>query len=280
MKAPSGRGLGGKRSVHDSRDHRYAGGVRSLLNPAPPLRIDRRADLPPVWQQGGLGSCEGHGGAGRLVEMYPGFMPSRLAIYFAGRVMEGTTDQDVGMQTRDLMKVLQAGVISEDLWPYDESRFKDHPPVGGGRNIGAYSRLEGENEVVDFLWREGSVVLSFEVPKVFDSDAVAGSGVMPLGGDDNMIGGHCVLAVGYDLDFRAGPNFVGFPWKADQVEDSMLLCRNSWGADWGLKGYFWLPMSWAVDPNTGNDTWAAYRAPDGPQVAGIPITGSFTGGAI
>ncbi|GJL87165.1 MAG: hypothetical protein DHS20C03_08740 [Minwuia thermotolerans] len=42
-------------------------------------------------------------------------------------------------------------------------------------------------------------------------------------------GGHAVLAVGHGLDGQGG---------------TAILVRNSWGANWGVGGYGWLPRSY------------------------------------
>jgi C1A family cysteine protease len=33
------------------------------------------------------------------------------------------------------------------------------------------------------------------------------------------------------------------------------LCRNSWGPDWGLGGYFTLPYAYLTDPDLASDFW-------------------------
>jgi C1A family cysteine protease len=45
---------------------------------------------------------------------------------------------------------------------------------------------------------------------------------------EHIIGGHAVLAVGYD--------------DAKQV----LIVRNSWGPAWGYQGYFYMPYAYTA----------------------------------
>ena len=61
---------------------------------------------------------------------------------------------------------------------------------------------------------------------------------MPLPSSiDTPIGGHAVLAVGYD------------------DEDHVFICRNSWGASWGDAGYFYMPYAYLLDSNLSSDFW-------------------------
>jgi C1A family cysteine protease len=49
----------------------------------------------------------------------------------------------------------------------------------------------------------------------------------------DVVGGHAVLLVGYDLNSRL--------WRV----------RNSWGTGWGEGGYAWLPWAWTGLPWCG-----------------------------
>ena len=91
--------------------------------------------MPPVYDQGQLGSCTANAiGAAfefdQVKEGYKDFMPSRLFIYYNERAMEGTIDTDSGAMIRDGMKsVAKVGVCAEDTWAYDISKFTEKPPT-------------------------------------------------------------------------------------------------------------------------------------------------------
>lgn len=256
---PTGRHLGSLISPEDSRDYEYAPQLRrALLSTPPPSRVDRRANFPAVWDQGAIGSCEGHAGAAKLAELYPGYMASRLAIYYFGRKLMGTIDRDSGMYTRDLMKVLQRGVVNEIEWPYDIARWRELPPMLGETNsIARYSRLRKRDELIDYLANEGAAVFSFQVPKYFDGPGMR-SGIVPTSEiGTNLIGAHCVIAVGYDLNFTASIDFRKANLPASDVDNEMVLVRNSWGSTWGMNGHFWLPLSAVL---ADDDAWAVHPA--------------------
>jgi len=100
-----------------------------------PTKVDLTAKMPPIYDQGQLGSCTANAiGAAfefdQVKEGYKDFMPSRLFIYYNERAMEGTIDTDSGAMIRDGMKsVAKVGVCAEDTWAYDISKFTEKPPT-------------------------------------------------------------------------------------------------------------------------------------------------------
>jgi len=237
----------GLKSAPDDRDFPYRSRRPGVLGLPPPRQIDRSGALPPVWDQGPEGSCTAQAGMAKLYELYPGFVGSRLAAWWVARKFEGTLGQNVGVETRTMLKVLQAGVIPEEVWAYDLVHANDAPPpVSDRRFIGSYSRLRGAAALIDHLAHDGSVIFSIDLPDSFMED-----GTFPdtLERHDRW---HEVLAVGYDLDLGD------------------LLVRNSWGEAWGPmgNGHFWCPITWATDAMVGDDLWSASAAPAG-TVAGV-----------
>ncbi len=83
-------------------------------------------------------------------------------------------------------------------------------------------------------------VFGFSVYESFESDDVTKTGIVPMPGPaskDGFLGGHAVLAVGYD------------------DSQSRFIVRNSWGDKWGNKGYFTMPYAYLLDENLSDDFW-------------------------
>src|ERR1700752_2140455 len=118
----------------DQRDHLYAAPPQMLARL--PKSTDLRAQCPPVYDQGQLGSCTANaiGGAlefDQLKQKKPNAAtPSRLFIYYNERAIEHTIDSDSGAQIRDGVKsVHKLGAPPEDPdWPYDINKFSQKPP--------------------------------------------------------------------------------------------------------------------------------------------------------
>jgi C1A family cysteine protease len=169
---------------------------------------------------------------------------SRLFIYYNERRIEGTTDEDAGAYIRDGIKALKEwGACDEFLWPYRESWFAAKPSEEAYRDalkrrIVAYYRVSDLSDLRTALADGNPVVFGFMVFASFESAAVSRTGIMPMpGANDEFRGGHAVLAVGYDDEKRH------------------LIVRNSWGASWGDKGYFYMPYGYINDPGLSSDFW-------------------------
>lgn len=228
---------GWKRDLPDHRDLLYSALIPSTKKL--PARVDLRSGCSPVENQLQIGSCTANALVGALEFLQikskqPLVDLSRLFVYYNEREMEGTVDQDSGAALRDGIKSLRnKGTCSEDAWPYDISRFRERPPSSCylsalNHQIIAYHSLRNLNEARTCLAEGFPFVFGFAVYSGFESDAVAKSGVLnyPTKGEGYM-GGHAVMAVGYD------------------DKSQSFIVRNSWGWDWGQAGYFTMPYEYA-----------------------------------
>jgi C1A family cysteine protease len=259
---PSGRFMGRKPDVPKDTDHKYMFAHTREMRAPRPTHVDLRSKGPPAFDQSTLGSCGPNAGEGMMAYLYPGFMGSRLQLYYDIRELEGDVGEDSGVQTRDVLEVLQkTGTAPESEWPYDITKFTDLPPRNAEidaakHKIKSYSRLTTANEYLSCLANGFTFLLGFNVPASFDSDFVAQTGILL---DPEMaepsIGGHDVLAVGYDLTFRESKIVQDAGIDPKLVAEHTLIMRNSWSATWGDNGHFYLSLRYAVDASTGFDAW-------------------------
>jgi len=237
--------------------------LRHLL--ALPPAVDLRPQIPwPPYDQGAIGSCTANAIAGAIQfdrhkqQQNPDFTPSRLFIYYNERAMEHSTPVDAGAQIRDGIKsVAHQGVCKETTWPYDpvEADPGTHlfppgsppatkPPAAAYHEAESYkavsySRVQQSLAQMKGCLAEGfPFVFGFSVySSLYDANGNPLAVVPMPSGADNLLGGHAVLAVGYD-DSR-----------------QLFTIRNSWGGDVQDHGYFYLPYSYLTDDNLANDFW-------------------------
>jgi C1A family cysteine protease len=232
----------------DQRDRMFAAPVAPG---ALPPKVDLTAQCPPVYDQGQLGSCTANAIAGAL-EFDQGkqqqgdvFVPSRLFVYYNERVIEGTVDEDSGAMLRDGIKsVAKQGAPHEALWPYSVSKFRTKPNAkayadGLDHQAILYQRVPQVLDQMRGCLAAGyPFVFGFSVYESFESAAVAGGGDVPMPGPgEALLGGHAVVAVGYD------------------TAASRFVARNSWGASWGRAGYFTIPFGYLLDSGLADDFW-------------------------
>src|SRR5215471_20564192 len=233
----------------DARDHIYAAPIP--LMGAMPAKVDLRDSCPPVLNQGQLGSCTANAiaNAHRFDQMKQNkgqsFGPSRLFIYYNERDMEGTVGEDSGAMIRDGIKsIAQLGVCDEKEWPYAINKFTNKPSASCYTDALEHQALSYQRVTQTPTQMKGClasgfpIVFGFTVYESFESDAVAKTGQVPMPKpNEKTLGGHAVLAVGYD---EAAQRFI---------------VRISWGKNWGIKGYFTMPYAYLTDNDLSDDFW-------------------------
>jgi C1A family cysteine protease len=247
---------GWKPDLPDHRDHRF-----SLFMAPESLTpfVDLRSSCPTPFNQGPLGSCTANAIAGALKfdqtkqKKSTIFTASRLFIYWNERFLEGTVSEDSGAMLRDGIKaVAKWGAPPETVWPYDVNKFATKPSsaaftVGAQNKALSYQRLNQDIGSFQTCLASGyPFVFGFSVYESFESDAVAASGVVPMpGATEGQLGGHAVMAVGYN---------AGTTTK-NGCPPRHFIVRNSWGPRWGAGGYFYMPFEYLLDNNLADDFW-------------------------
>lgn len=243
------RRFGWKPDIPDIRD-RSAKVTAPMKVTALPKTVDlhARTAMPPIYDQGDLGSCTANAIAAAFEyelrkQKLADFMPSRLAIYYGERVIEGSVDSDAGAEIRDGMKVIaKQGAGPESLWPYNVARFRQQPSAeyfaaAKSHLCISYERVDQTELGLKRALAAGyPVVFGFTVYESFESDAVANTGRVPMPRkDEEVLGGHAVVMTGYT--------------------GTRVRVRNSWGVAWASSGYCTMPLDYVLNPDLASDFW-------------------------
>ncbi|VBB17771.1 peptidase C1 [Yasminevirus sp. GU-2018] len=240
VKVDSKRVYGYIPDVVDPNDKRKVCMVHPSVRNGTIKVIDMRDRCPSVYNQGKLGSCTANALCGNYAFIYmkENNLPldredlfSRLFVYWNERQIEGTTDKDSGASLRDGIRAIDKyGVPLEKYWPYDIAKFAEKPSeeayLCARHHVPTKSaRLDKDADQLRQCLANGDpFVFGFTVYESFESEETAKTGIMTVPKpDEKILGGHAVMCVGYDYDKK------------------LWIVRNSWGPEWGDKGYFYMP---------------------------------------
>ncbi|MGG1552627.1 C1 family peptidase [Paenibacillus ferrarius] len=241
----------------DSRDFRDLSfrSVTYVRESQLPKRVDLRGEMPPIVNQGALGSCTSNAIVSGLREFWlrkergTSTRLSRLFHYWHERELENTVMQDSGATIRDGMKVLhKTGVCPERVWPYQIAKFREEPsPEAEG--AAGYYRIDGYHRIHDLagikaaLAEGNPVVFGIWIYSSFTGKSPSKTGKVPLPNrrTDKLLGGHALLAVGYREGKRKGEGYI--------------IARNSWGKAWGDQGYCYIPYAFFRSSKLTFDYW-------------------------
>lgn len=255
-------GMGWRPQRPDPNDRSYNLDAQILTAHQVPGKVDPLTKQIAAYDQGQLGACTGNGTA-RVLEYEqikqgePAETPSRLFIYYGEREIEGSIDQDAGAEIRDGIKVVaHLGAPPETLWPYSDAipgPFTDKPSQAAYDSALAREAIQyravkvGAGAPFRTAIASGlPIVFGFNVPSSFeDGSWDPASEVLPLPGrGEQFIGGHCVVADGYDF------TCIDFP-------EPFWWVANSWGDGWGDGGWFRMHANYFS--GTASDFWTISR---------------------
>jgi len=247
-------------------------GVTQLLKKKTlPKSIDLREWCSPIEDQGMLGSCTAHAGAG-IIEYYERksfgrhIDASRLFLYKVTRNLMKVKG-DIGAYLRTTMgAMILFGVPPEDYCPYtdDEKKFDKEPSAfcyAFAQNYQTikYYRHDPPETSANTILNRLKTYLASGHPAMFgftvynSIDQADKTGKIPFPSSREKIeGGHAVAAVGYVDSMKIKNSYGG------KETTGALLIRNSWGKGWGEEGYGWLPYEYILR-GLAEDFWSVIK---------------------
>lgn len=230
--------------------------------------VDLRKWCSKIEDQGQIGSCTANAGAG-VMEYFENrafgkyIDASRLFMYKVSRNFANISGDSGAFLRNSMGAIVLFGVPPEEYWPYtDKSPDFDREPTAFCYSFASnykgikYFRHDDPSLTKEQVLESVKKSLNAGIPSMFGF-TVYGSiaqakttGKIPFPcNKDRILGGHAVVAVGYDDSM-----IIKNP-SCDTTTKGALLIRNSWGETWGDKGYGWLPYEY-IRKEAALDFWS------------------------
>ncbi|BAZ42976.1 hypothetical protein NIES4101_89480 [Calothrix sp. NIES-4101] len=187
---------------------------------------------------------------------------SRLFVYYNARAKQSDIIEDRGTQMYCAIDALmEYGACAEEFWANDEELICEEPDAEAYEHAANFKITEAEFVETDLnLWRhtlaEGyPIAFALKTFNSFDH-ATRDRGRIPMPKKSQQIrekhGWHAMLCVGYS------------------DKDRMFIVRNSWGSEWGDKGYCYIPYEYVIHEDyNGHDSWMIKSVSDLDFSAGV-----------
>ncbi|CAF0823168.1 unnamed protein product [Rotaria sp. Silwood1] len=216
-----------------------------------PSRVDLRRYMTPVEDQADMSTCAANAFAGAceyIIKRRTGkhVDVSRLFIYYNGQMIDQrsleVTDDGASKQNT-ILGMRKFGICEESLWPYDEQLLNQEPPphVYEAASRVTVIPLKIPRNLVAMktcVANEIPFLIGVRLLKTATMEAKTNQGYIsmpdPASSTVARTGSHAVLIVGYDDRTRH------------------FLARNSWGRDWGVHGYFYIPYEYLLEKRLVN----------------------------
>jgi C1A family cysteine protease len=245
-----------KRDAVDSRDILF----KSVLpKESLPKSVNLSSLLPPVFDQGDMGTCAAHA----LMECIMYCLkkdnnvtefktnPSRLFLYANARLLDGTPiTEDGGCSLRSMFKSCSKNFACDETdFPYQKSLLLVKPKASvyklalqNRRTFQYISVPQDLNSLKSCLNQRYPISFGMILKESFCAKKTMDTGLVPVPKpSESELGGHAMVLVGYRDDLQ------------------LFLVMNSWGTSVGLKaqrGFFYIPYSMILDSDSTFDFWS------------------------
>lgn len=203
----------------------------------------------PILDQGQLGSCVANAASSLFYILSNGRIKlSRLQLYFCCRGIDRSKfDEDTGTYVRTALKSAGSyGLTNEAFWKYNIYKFDILPPSKSFRpvyNLKNYTYTNVPQDLESFkncLSLGNPIIFGFLVYSSFEN--VSDNGIIPMPNieKETLLGGHSMLIIGFDDDKK------------------YFKIQNSYGSNWGDKGYGYFPYEYMLDRELTGDIWTVH----------------------
>lgn len=215
-----------------------------------PQSLDLRHLLLPVRDQGKTEKCAGYVGA--CIKEYQEREISKdkmSADYIYYHKQDPSSDK---MSVQNLMDVLKVYGCVREQDMIENKDMKKLEEIGKNFTISSYARCESVQAVVQALNHHGVCMIAVPIYKRSAKETY--SMWKPFNNTDEKVGGHAMVICGYLLADSHIKKFVNV-----EIGEQVFILRNSWGSDWGDKGYTYMSFNdfsyvWDVYVTTDNTT--------------------------
>lgn len=220
-----------------------------------PLNASLKMYCPSVYDQGDIGSCTANAicSAYQIIQKSKNlkdtdFQPSRLFIYYQTRLIENNNDSeeltDSGANViHGAHYLISNGICSEKLWPYDITKYNMTPPSecyidAENHRAKNYVVIPNNRQLIynieSSIVNGSPVMCAIAVYDSFESSNTAKTGVVTMPTkDESLLGGHEMCIIGYTRT------------------KELFTVLNSWGDDWGDKGFCYIPYNYFTNRKLG-----------------------------
>jgi C1A family cysteine protease len=234
----------------DLRDYKFTPSINTLSKltskiPIKKFSLNQKNII--ILDQGDLGSCVSNAFAQNINIMTNNTLAiSRLYHYYCGRAISNfSSTNDTGLYIRSAASIISKyGAVKENIWAYNINNFTNLPPLNVFQNAKLFKKYvytfinQNLNTLKACLIQNNSpIIFGIMVYSSFMTQSVTNTGNVPMPNTktEQILGGHCVLMIGYN----------------DITQT--FLCVNSWGSNWGLKGFFNLPYAYVINSKLASD---------------------------
>jgi len=213
-----------------------------------PVNVDLRPLNTYIYTQGTFGTCTSSAICTSLKFSNPGFYGSRMFMYYNERKFRNNQGTDSGSFLTDGIKVLmQDGICQETTWPYISQNLTTKPSEQAYHeaclnksNIIILNVPQDVYSMKKILSMGKPFIVGIRIYDYFTSLVASTTGRIRMPKEHEKYQtpkGHVAVVVGY--------NDTTGSW----------IVRNSWGAEWGHFGNFFLRYNYLLNPETCTDIW-------------------------